>query len=117
MDKEAINAIIKGIKEGAQAMTPLAKDYVHQIQMRGAIDFLFGLLIVMIIAFSSLLIFKSYKKYQESEKSHSYSTDENVMALLFMFGIVSIVGAGFSAYLIGTGLETIVAPLPTILGK
>ena len=41
MDKEAINAIIKGIKEGAQAMTPLAKEYVHQIQMRGAIDFLF----------------------------------------------------------------------------
>lgn len=117
MDKEAINAIIKGIKEGAQAMTPLAKEYVHQIQMRGAIDFLFGLLIVMIISFSSLLVFKSYKKYQESEKSYSYSTYENVGALLFVFGIVSIVGAGLSVYLIGTGLETIVAPLPTILGK
>lgn len=117
MDREAINAIIKGIKEGAQAMTPLAKDYVHQVQMRGAIDFLFGLLIIMIISFSSLLIFKSYKKYQESEKSYSYSTDEIIVALFWVFGIIFVVGAGLSVYLIGTGLETIVAPLPTILGN
>ena len=117
MDKAAINAIIKGIKEGAQAMTPLAKDYVHQVQMRGAVDFLFGLLIVMIIAFSSLLIFKSYKKYQESERSYSYSTDEIVAGLLCVIGIIFVLGAGLSFYLIGTGLENIVAPLPSILGK
>lgn len=117
MDKEAINAIIKGIKEGTQAMTPLAKEYAHQIQMRGAIDFLLGLLIVMIIAFSSLLIFKSYKKYQESKKSYSYNTNNIIAALLWGFGIFFVVGVGLSVYLIGTGLETIVAPLPTILGK
>lgn len=115
MDKEAVNAMIKGIKEGAHAMTPLAKEYVHQVQMLGMVDVTLGVLLLATIAIGALVIVRWYNKRQKGD----YLIYEDIQGILALwaFGIVSAIVLLLAVVLIGSGLENIVAPLPSILGK
>lgn len=119
MDKEAINAIIKGIKEGAQAMTPLAKEYVHQVQMRGIVESFIGILLIVIIAITSIFIFKIYKSGVFIEKSYYGNKQLNGVGagIMMVYGGISVLLFTISIILIISGVGEAVAPLPSILGK
>ncbi|WP_341864412.1 hypothetical protein [Leuconostoc citreum] len=108
MDKAAINAIIKGIKEGAQAMTPLAKEYVHQVQMNGVVNIVTGIAILMLLVVSLTILFA-----KTNYSIREYAVDESGKALFVTIVSFAVLAAGGG--IIYSGLTKLISPLLYIL--
>ncbi|CCF28046.1 Protein of unknown function [Leuconostoc citreum LBAE E16] len=120
MDKEAINTIIKGIKEGARALTPLAKEYVHQVQMQGVVKIIVSFLPLVILILISALVVKMYKNSLLIEKDNYSGKNELSglgIATIFIYGSVAVILLIISIGLFANGLGQAVAPLPYIIGR